>query len=577
MLEMSGFFEDEAASNKNVKPTQKQSMDTSIHDEVDDFLAKFLDLSNEAKDNDSKERSMPLSESIKTFPKAAFWSVVLSSALIMEGFDTNLINSFFTFPAFQKKFGTYYPESDSWGLEAKWQTTLSLCVYVGEIFGLFIAGIIADRIGYRKTLIGALAMVIGFIFIVFFAQNVQMLVAGELLLGIPWGAFQTLSISYASEVCPMVLRVYLTTYVNVCWVFGQLISAGILRALVNSNSEWSFRIPFALQWAWPIPIMIGIFLAPESPWWLVKKGRLESAKQSVNRLLTENSHLPDKSVMTVAMVNKMQLTVESERTSKNEATYWDCFKGPDFRRTRIAVGVWVVQNFTGSALMGYSAYFYTQAGLAPSMAFTFTIIQYVLGIVGCIQSWFLAKNAGRFTIYFSGLCTQFVILVIVGALGCSSDKNASWGIGSMLLVFTLVYNSSVGPLCYCIVAEMPSVKLRTKTLIIARNAYNVAGIVIAVITPQMLNPEAWNWKAKTGFFWAGFALAGLIWCWFDLPETKNKTFADLDALFENRIASRKFKSTELATFDVGRMMENLGEEGIKAVVQHHENPETEKV
>lgn len=114
-------------------------------------------------------------------------------------------------------------------------------------------------------------------------------------------------------------------------------------------------------------------------------------------------------------------------------------------------------------------------------------------------------------------------------------------------------------------------------MIIARNAYNVAGIVIAVITPQMLNPEAWNWKAKTGFFWAGFALAGLIWCWFDLPETKNKTFADLDALFENKIASRKFKSTELATFDVGRMMENLGEEGIKAVVKHHENPETEKV
>lgn len=549
----------------------RKATEDSLLGEMNDYLAKFLDMSNEAKENETKEKTMPLLEGLRTFPKAAFWSIVLSTALIMEGYDTNLINSFYAFPSFNQKYGEYVESLGAYSIDAKWQTTLSMCVNVGEIIGLFAAGIIADRIGYRWTLIGSLIMVTGFIFIVFFSTSIGMLVAGELLLGLPWGAFQTLTVTYASEVCPMVLRVYLTTYVNVCWVFGQLISSGILRAFVDSDSHDSYRIPFAIQWVWPLPIAIGIFFAPESPWWLVKKGRLDQAKRSLRRLISVNEHLPDTAVLVDAMVNKMQLTVEKEYAISASTSYIECFKGLDWRRTRIASLVWVVQNITGSALMGYSTYFYRQAGLDVSMSFTFSIIQYVFGIIGTFGSWFLSRVAGRYTIYFYGLCTQVVVLLIVGGLGCSSDKNASWGIGSMLFVFTFVYDLTIGPLCYCIVAEIPSVRLRTKTVVIARNAYNIAGIVVAVITPHMLNPELWNWKAKTGFFWAGFALASAVWVYFELPETKGKTFADLDALFEHKVKARKFKTTELETFSVGDMMEALGEDGIKAAVQHNEH------
>ncbi|XXZ99090.1 maltose permease [Meyerozyma guilliermondii] len=579
---MTSFVENVNEPEKKVNIDEdivRKNTDDSLQVEMNDYLAKFLDMSNDAKENETKEKTMPLSEGIKTFPKAAAWSIVLSTALVMEGYDTNLINSFYAFPSFNEKYGEYVEKLDAYSIDAKWQTTLSMCSNVGEIIGLFAAGIIADKIGYRWTLIGSLVLTTAFIFIVFFAKDIGMLVAGELLLGLPWGAFQTLTVTYASEVCPLVLRVYLTTYVNVCWVFGQLISSGVLRAFVDSTAHDSYRIPFAIQWIWPLPIMVGIFLAPESPWWCVKKGRLDQAKRSLKRLISANEHLPDTEVLANAMVNKMQLTIEKEYAISASASYWDCFKGSDWRRTRIAAGVWVVQNITGSALMGYSTYFYQQAGLATSMAFTFSIIQYIFGIIGTFGSWFLSRWTGRFNIYFSGLCIQIVILLVVGGLGCSSDKNASWGIGALLWVFTFVYDFTVGPLCYCIVAEIPSVRLRTKTVVIARNAYNIAGIVIAVITPHMLNPESWNWKAKTGFFWAGFAVVSAIWVYFELPETKGKTFADLDALFDQKTKARKFKTTEVETFNVGTMMEALGEEGIKAAVQHNENQadRTEKV
>ncbi|KAM9886146.1 hypothetical protein OXX79_014383, partial [Metschnikowia pulcherrima] len=72
----------------------------------------------------------------------------------------------------------------------------------------------------------------------------------------------------------------------------------------------SYKVPFALQWMWPIPIAIGVFLAPESPWWLMKVGRASEAKKSIMRLLSENEHTPDKEILANAMVDKMKMTIK---------------------------------------------------------------------------------------------------------------------------------------------------------------------------------------------------------------------------------------------------------------------------
>lgn len=65
---------------------------------------------------------------------------------------------------------------------------------------------------------------------------------------------------------------------------GQLIANGVLKALVNNNSQWSYRIPFAVQWAWPLPLFILVSFSPESPWWLAKKERYGDAAISLHRL-----------------------------------------------------------------------------------------------------------------------------------------------------------------------------------------------------------------------------------------------------------------------------------------------------
>lgn len=100
---------------------------------------------------------------------------------------------------------------------------------------------------------------------------------------------------------------------------------------------------------------------------------------------------------------------------------------------------------------------------------------YGLGFVGTITSWFLMSRIGRRTLYFWGLICLFAFLMIIGGLGVISRENqgAAWALGAILLVYTYFYNCSVGPICYAIVSEIPSTRLKVKTVVIARNVYNM--------------------------------------------------------------------------------------------------------
>lgn len=464
------------------------------------------------------------------------------------------MGNFYAMDAFNRRYG-HLDSKGAYSLTAAWQDGLSNGAGVGEILGLYVSGWLADRYGYKRVIGAALIMIIGFIFINFFAVSLPMLQVGVILCGIPWGVFQTITTTYAAEVCPVNLRCYLTTYVNLCWVLGQLIGSGVLRGVLNLNDEWSYRIPFAVQWVWPIPILIAVILAPESPWWFIRKGRVEDAERAVTRLASKGEKVNPKD--TVAM---MVHTDEVEKKINAGTSYWDCFNGPvNLRRTEIACITWICQSVCGSSFMGNSTYFYEQAGLATSDSFDMSIAQYVLGAIGTGLSWVLMTHVGRRKIYVWGLFSLTVILFVIGCLGIPAKTSGiSWSVGSLLLIYTFVYDFTIGPVCYSLVSEIPSSRLRQKTVVLARNAYNISGTAYTgVIGLYMLNPTAWNWGPKTGFFWAGNCFLCFVWAYFRLPEPKGRTYAELDLLFDQGISARKFAQTYVDPYEI---MPNNSEE-----------------
>lgn len=154
----------------------------------------------------------------------------------------------------------------------------------------------------------------------------------------------------------------------------------------------------------------------------------------------------------------------------------------------------------------------------------------------------------------------------IGGLGFSSGHDAQLAIGILLVICTLVNTICMGPTCYPIVAETPSGRLRYKTIAVGRFAYNIISIIQNTITPRMLSASgkslnftlfyisrlltaprhtAWNWGAKSGLFWASTNLLCNIWCYFRLPETKDRSFGEIDLLFEHKVPARKWKSTKV--------------------------------
>ena len=101
----------------------------------------------------------------------------------------------------------------------------------------------------------------------------------------------------------------------------------------------------------PTPLAILIFFAPESPWWLVRKGKLEAAARSVERLGRKaTSNAPE----TVAMMRRV---IELEKSDKRP-NHLELFKGVDLRRTLIVCGVYAAQNLTGNLIANQAVYFF---------------------------------------------------------------------------------------------------------------------------------------------------------------------------------------------------------------------------
>jgi SP family general alpha glucoside:H+ symporter-like MFS transporter len=207
----------------------------------------------------------------------------------------------------------------------------------------------------------------------------------------------------------------------------------------------------------------------------VRKGRYDEARNSIIRYTTTQ---PDVAFHPDHVLDMIRHTNDLEEAMHGGTNYLDCFKGVEGRRTLITCIVWLAQAWCGSALMGYSVQIYREAGLSAENALNMNIGQYCMGAIGTIVSWFLMRRIARRTLYVYGLCILFVLLLVVGGLGVISRENASaaWALGAVLLVYTMFYNFTVGPVCYAIVSENSSTRLKIKTVVLARNLYNIVSV-----------------------------------------------------------------------------------------------------
>lgn len=331
--------------------------------------------------------------------------------------------------------------------------------------------------------------------------------------------------------------------------------------------------------------------APDSPWWLVRKGRFDKARATLDRL-SDSSQVDNDQYL--AMV---QHTVELEKQLSFGGSYLDCFRGYDLRRTEIAVMCWSSQSWTGFGLVRAlplgllmltsgicDILFHRRVscwrfradsrGISSTQAFDLGIGNYLLGGVGTMIGMALLQRLGRRTLWFIGLWGIIICLLLIAILSLIPNQTGGliWAQGVLLIVRQLAYGVATGPIPFVYCGEIPSVTLRLKTLGLARNSFYAANIINAAAGSYLINPSAANLKGKSAWVPVGFCTIIIIWSYFRFPETKGRTFEELDIMFgeqadlpeltsAKKLPARQFKNYKVEKEDVygDQARDKLGE------------------
>lgn len=268
---------------------------------------------------------------------------------------------------------------------------------------------------------------------------------------------------------------------------------------------------------------------------MLKNNKVDKARRALCKLYGSDGNVE-------ARLAYLRSTIEHEEAKGSEKVgYADCFKGPDRRRTLTVVYVLFGQNACGVAFLSQAIYFLFLAGLAPKNVFNISIGGFALAALFIIASWFYMEKYGRRTVFLLGSSSTAVFLAVIGALYYAPGKGAVWGVAILLNVLTSWQYFSVGSISWVIASEISSYRLRGQTQSIGFGTQLLASCLFAFVTPYMYNTDAGNLGARTGFIWAACSLLYFFGSWFLVPETFGLSVAEMDWMFENRVAVRDFQ------------------------------------
>ena len=109
------------------------------------------------------------------------------------------------------------------------------------------------------------------------------------------------------------------------------------------------------------------------------------------------------------------------------------------------------------------------------------------------------------------------------------------------MLVVVVCGVGVWPASYALAAETSALQARALAQGVGWFANGLTNAIFGIILPYIFNPDSGNLKGKTGFVYTGFCLMGAVIAWLWVPEMKDRTAADIDAMFEAKLPARKFK------------------------------------
>ncbi|ORY35933.1 general substrate transporter [Naematelia encephala] len=488
----------------------------------------------------SNYAGMPPSQVIRKFYRMYLFGLGGGLAGMYIGYTLSAPGNIVANPGFINQFGTVRDATGALALNAKYVSLWSGFNYVSQIFSQAVSPIIGDRFGRRINMYLFTFSMILAIIVEIVAKDWKAYLGAKILIGIACGFLGTTCVTYLSEMVMPQMRGSILAAFSFSWQIGSLTSAVGLQVLEQSNPLAFRRIfysEFVIVGIW----MIALVLLPESPVWLAMKDRDDKGKKALKWLV---GNVQGYDLDHEWAVIRSEVADSRKISTKQGSNDWVAlFKWKNFRRALISTLPFTYQNFIGVPLVfGQTTYFFQNAGLKN--AFTASVIISCIGLAGLGASIYLIERLGRRTLVIWGAAIMIVSDMVIGGLGIPKiTPGLGTGLITISCIWMFAYQTSLGPIGWTALVEISSPVLRAKTASVATILQSFSGVLFNYTVPFMLSDQYAGWGAKIGFFFGGISVLYWIPCYFFFPETKNRTYAELDELFERDIPPRLFHKT----------------------------------
>ncbi|KAL2752048.1 hypothetical protein ACRALDRAFT_1083634 [Sodiomyces alcalophilus JCM 7366] len=508
--------------------------------------------------NDSSHGITPVTSAFADWKRGPlvrkFWRLYLTGVTVCIGamyigYGNSVVGSIIANRGFVQQFATVTnPDTGQPDLDAQHIGLWNGLNFAAQIVVQIISPFTADRWG-RKFNMWAftffLTLLTGTKSIVFeiVAQEWIMILWSRILGGFAGGLLSTSIMTYMSEMALPQFRGALLGSFSLFFALGQVFLAIGLKVLEDTdplNFRRIFYSEFVFFGLWLVPMLY----LPESPAWYAAKGRDEDAKESLRRLV---GRVDGYDLDHEYAVVKFEVD-ESARLARTRGSEWRALAAPvNLKRIVVATLPFTFQNFVGVPLIfGYTTYFLQLAKVEDPFLGNL-MIQLIL-VVGIVSAFYFVDTIGRRSLVIWSGAAMGAICFVIGGLGFMGPNTTASGIGLVTLccVWSFVYANSLAPIGWISLVEVSSPLLRAKTAAVAAVIQSLSGVLFNYTVPLMLSNQAANWGQKIGLFFGGITFAYLIPVIFLFPETKGRTYQELDELFERNVPAWRFHQTKTA-------------------------------
>lgn len=444
-----------------------------------------------------------------------FLSVVAALGGILFGYDTAVIS------------GTTATVSAQFGLSEMSKGWYVGCALAGTIFGAAIAGILSDFLGRKKSLLIASVLFSVSAIGCCLCAGMTDLVIYRIIGGVGIGIVSIVSPIYISEISPAKIRGTMVALYQLAITLGLLL-AYLANFMILKNSTNAVYGSGFLKWIMADEFwrgMLGsesvitllfffiVFFIPESPKWLMVKGKDEKAMAVFTRLKETADGAAEE-------FRQTKSSIEGEVKSE-----WSALKEKGIiKAVLIGSAIAILGQFMGvNAVLYYGPDIFADAGLAAEDSSFSTVLVGLVNMLTTVLAVFIIDRVGRKKLIYFGVSGMIICLISIGLIFAF---NAG---GILLLVFFLLYifsqAISISAVVFVLLSEMYPNRVRGIAMSIAGLALWVGTYLIGQFTPWCMSTLT---PAGTFFLFAFMCIPYVLIMWKLVPETTGKTLEEIE-------------------------------------------------